>query len=77
MILWLLLAAVCLCGCGRKTASQTDALRQRYRDMQAAHMEAEITCHLETENRTFTVSCDWRPPPAPGPPLPPRRLWRA
>ena len=61
MILWLLLAAVCLCGCGRKTASQTDALRQRYRDMQAAHMEAEITCHLETENRTFTVSCDWTP----------------
>lgn len=61
MILWLLLAAMCLCGCGRKTASQTDALRQRYRDMQAAHMEAEITCHLETENRTFTVSCDWTP----------------
>ena len=24
-------------------------------------MEAEITCHLETENRTFTVSCDWTP----------------
>ena len=57
----LLAAALLLAGCGRKTASQTDALRQRYRDMQAAHMEAEITCHLETENRTFTVSCDWTP----------------
>ncbi|MFR7893577.1 MAG: hypothetical protein ACLU38_05315 [Dysosmobacter sp.] len=72
-----LLAAVCLCGCGRKTASQTDALRQRYRDMQAAHMEAECSCHLETENRTFTVSCDWTPP-APGPcRYRPGALWRA
>lgn len=75
-LVWLLAAALLLAGCGKKTASQAESLRQRYRDMQAAHMEAEITCHLETENRTFTVSCDWTPP-APGPPLPPRRLWRA
>lgn len=60
-LVWLLAAALLLAGCGKKTASQAESLRQRYRDMQAAHMEAEITCHLETENRTFTVSCDWTP----------------
>ena len=57
-LVWLLAAALLLAGCGKKTASQAESLRQRYREMQAAHMEAEITCHLETENRTFTVSCD-------------------
>ena len=56
-----LAAALLLAGCGKKAASQAESLRQRYREMQAAHMEAEITCHLETENRTFTVSCDWTP----------------
>ena len=66
-LVWLAAAAVVLAvlallaGCGKKTASQAESLRQRYREMQAAHMEAEITCHLETENRTFTVSCDWTP----------------
>lgn len=60
-LVWLLAAALLLAGCGKKTASQAESLRQRYREMQAAHMEAEITCHLETENRTFTVSCDWPP----------------
>ena len=60
-LVWLLAAALLLAGCGKKTASQAESLRQRYREMQAAHMEAEITCHLETENRTFTVSCDWTP----------------
>ena len=60
-LVWLLAAALLLAGCGKKTTSQAESLRQRYRDMQAAHMEAEITCHLETENRTFTVSCDWTP----------------
>lgn len=59
----------------KKAASQAESLRQRYREMQAAHMEAEITCHLETENRTFTVSCDWTPT-APGPPLQALRTWR-
>ena len=60
-LVWLLAAALLLAGCGKKAASQAESLRQRYREMQAAHMEAEITCHLETENRTFTVSCDWTP----------------
>ena len=60
-LVWLLAAALLLAGCGKKTASQAESLRQRYREMQATHMEAEITCHLETENRTFTVSCDWTP----------------
>ena len=55
-LVWLLAAALLLAGCGKKAASQAESLRQRYREMQAAHMEAEITCHLETENRTFTVS---------------------
>ncbi len=52
---------VLLAGCGKNRVAGGDGLRQRYREMQAAHMEAEITCHLETENRTFTVSCDWTP----------------
>lgn len=74
-LVWLLAAVLLLAGCGKKTASQAESLRQRYREMQAAHMEAEITCHLETENRTFTVSCDWTPT-APGPPLQALRTWR-
>ena len=47
-LVWLLAAALLLAGCGKKAASQAESLRQRYREMQAAHMEAEITCHLET-----------------------------
>lgn len=60
-LVWLLAAALLLAGCGKKTTSQAESLRQRYREMQTVQMEAEITCHLETENRTFTVSCDWTP----------------
>ena len=57
-LVWLL-AALLLAGCGKKTASQAESLRQRYREMQAAQMEAEITCHLETEQRTYAVLCQW------------------
>ena len=58
-LVWLLAAALLLAGCGKKAASQAESLRQRYREMQAAHMEAEITCHLETEQRTYAVLCQW------------------
>ena len=58
-LVWLLAAALLLAGCGKKAASQAESLRQRYREMQAAQMEAEITCHLETEQRTYAVLCQW------------------
>lgn len=58
-LVWLLAAALLLTSCGKKTASQAESLRQRYRELQTARMEAEITCHLETEQRTYTVQCQW------------------
>ena len=47
-----------LCGCA---ARETDAqlLQQQYGQIQRSRMDAEITCHLEKENRSFTVQCDY------------------
>lgn len=47
-----------LCSCGA-TAGQTENLQTQYQNVQTASMEAEITSHLEKDDRTFTLRCDY------------------
>ena len=50
---WLRAAALLLAGCGKKTASQAESLRQRYRDMQAVSSSAAASSHTK---HFFTVN---------------------
>lgn len=52
-----LLCLCCLlCAC-QSGVSEAENLQQQYGQVRRAEMEAEITCHLEQENRSFTVQC--------------------
>lgn len=55
---WIGMLYLCclLCACG-KEEHETQTLQQQYGQVQKAQMDAEITCHLEGENRSFTVQC--------------------
>lgn len=46
-----------LCGCGKDTRMEN--LQQQYRAISASQMSAEVVCHLASDNRTFTVSCNY------------------
>lgn len=47
-------ACVLLCACGART-TEMDQVQEQYRRIERAEMDAEITCHLTEESRTFTV----------------------
>lgn len=51
MILMLLLL---LCGCG-DGKDEVDTIQSRYAAAECARIEAEVTCHLAGESRSFTV----------------------
>ena len=48
---------ILLCGCQKDTRAED--LQQQYRAFSAAEVSADIVCHLPTENRTFTVKCNY------------------
>lgn len=52
-----LILVMLLCGCGKDT--RMEDLQQQYRAISASQMSAEIVCHLPSDNRTFTVSCNY------------------
>ncbi|MBQ0038373.1 MAG: hypothetical protein KBS74_06865 [Clostridiales bacterium] len=56
--LGVLLLCCLLCGCGSREA-EVQNIQQQYSRIQSAKMGAEITCHLEQENRSFTVECTY------------------
>lgn len=47
-----------LCSCGAATG-QTAELQSQYQATQTAVMEAEVTSHLSTDDRTYTLRCDY------------------
>lgn len=53
----LVLVLFLLCSCGKDTS--TEELQQQYRAISAAEISADIVCHLPTENRTYTVTCNY------------------
>ena len=57
---WMIALCLCclLCGCGSQV-TETELLQQEYGRVQRAEMDAEITCHLKEENRSFTVKCQY------------------
>lgn len=54
-----LLTILLLCGCGGGSTEEAQQAQQHYAQLQSAQLEAELCCHLETERRSFTVSCTW------------------
>ena len=60
VLLLTLALTLLLCGCGKKGEEEVRALRSRYAEPGQVTAEAEITCHLAGESRSFTVvtTCD-------------------
>ena len=58
--IWIGVLCLCclLCGCGSQE-TEVQTLQQQYSQVQRSRMDAEITCHLEKENRSFTVTCEY------------------
>lgn len=54
---FILLIMLLLCGCQKDTRAED--LQQQYRAVSSAEVSADIVCHLPTENRTFTVKCNY------------------
>lgn len=55
-----LLTILLLCGCGGGSTEEAQEAQRHYAQLQGACLEAELCCHLETESRSFTVSCNWQ-----------------
>lgn len=53
------LACLLLCSCGAKQTGAGANLQQQYQTIRTAQLEAEVVCHLEAENRAFTVRCSY------------------
>lgn len=52
----ILLLLLCSCGTTNKT---TEEIQARYAGIQTAAMEAEVISHLEAEDRTYLLRCDY------------------
>lgn len=52
------LCLLLLCGCSG-TRDQAEELQSHCRTWRNVRMEAEVTCHLEGESRSYTVLCTW------------------
>lgn len=46
-----------LCGCEKNM--DMEELQQQYQGIAKAQMSAEVVCHLSSENRSFTVECNY------------------
>lgn len=56
VLIWVLTLVLLLCGCG-STRQRAEEVQNHCAAWKNVRVEAEITCHLEGESRSFTVVC--------------------
>ena len=59
--LFALMLTLLLTACGGEEKDSAAALQQQYAAVEAAVLEADITCHYDDEVRRYELSCDYTP----------------